>query len=266
MIIDMNNKLAQKSLIVFDLDGTLTPTKSPLEADMSRALAALLAEKKVAVIGGGNYKQFRKQFIANLDCPTGLLANLFLFPTTATAFYRYEGGWKNVYAHTLSKAQKQSVRKAVKDVFKEIGYVPPKKTYGKTLEDRGSQMSYSFLGQDVVAQLGKKGVRLKEEWTKKNTPLKLEIAGMLQKKLPELEVHAAGFTTIDITKQGIDKAYGVRQIEKYLRIPIKDMVFIGDALYPGGNDAAAKKSGVQTVPTTGPKETIAIIKKILNTE
>ncbi len=257
------SSLSQKTLIVFDLDGTLAPTKSPLEPDMSRTLSVLLAQKKVAVIGGGTYRQFRRQFISRLDCPGGLLKNLFIFPTTATAFYRYDKGWRNVYAHTLSKGEKQKVRKAVMDVFKEVGYVPPEKIYGKTLEDRGSQMSYSFLGQDVVAKLGKKGVRLKEEWTKKNTPLKLKIAGMLQKKLPELEVHAAGFTTIDITKQGIDKAYGVRQIEKYLRIPIGDMVFIGDALYKGGNDAAAKKTGVRTIPTSGPKETIRIIEKIL---
>ena len=149
-------------------------------------------------------------------------------------------------------------------VFMKINYIPPKKTYGKTLEDRGSQMSYSFLGQDVVTTLGKKGVRLKEEWIKNNMPLKLKIASMLQKKLPNLEVHAAGFTTIDITRQGIDKAYGVRQIEKYLHIPIKQMLFIGDALYPGGNDAAAKKTGVQTIAVKGPTDTIKIIKKILN--
>jgi hypothetical protein len=257
-------QLSKKSLIVFDLDGTLTPSKSPLESDMARALMALLTEKRVAVIGGGTYKQFRRQFISNLHCPSKLLGNLFIFPTTATSFYRYDKGWKNVYAHILSKAQKQKVRKVIKDVFNEIDYIPPKKTYGKTLEDRGSQMSYSFLGQDVVAQLGKKGVRLKEEWTKKNTSLKLKIASMLQKKLPDLEVHAAGFTTIDITRQGIDKAYGVRQIEKYLRIPIKQMVFIGDALYPGGNDAAAKKTGVRTIAVKGPADTIKIIKKILH--
>jgi hypothetical protein len=255
--------LSKKSLIVFDLDGTLTETKSDLGPDMSRALVDLLREKKVAVIGGGSYRQFRRQFLANFDCPPALLENLFIFPTTATAFYHYHEGWKNAYAHFLSKVQKQKIRKAVRDVFKEVHYIPPEKVYGKTLEDRGSQMSYSFLGQDVVARLGPKGVRLKKEWTKKNTLLKLKIAGMLQKKLPNLEVHAAGFTTIDITQHGIDKAYGVRQIEKYLRIPIKDMVFIGDALYPGGNDAAAKKTGVQTIAVKGPKDTITIIKKIL---
>ena len=255
--------LPQKSLIVFDLDGTLTETKSNLKPDMSTALGRLLVEKKVAVIGGGTYKQFRRQFISNLHCPSALLKNLFVFPTTATSFYHYNKGWKNVYAYSLSGTEKQSIRKAIKDVFAEIHYTPPRKTYGKTLEDRRSQMSYSFLGQDVVAELGAKGVRLKKEWTRKNTPLKLKIAGMLQKRLPNLEVHAAGFTTIDITKKGIDKAYGVRQIEKYLHIPIAAMVFIGDALYPGGNDAAAKKTGVQTIAVKGPADTIAIIKKIL---
>ena len=201
-----SKKLADKDLVVFDLDGTLTPSKSPLEPDMAKALRELLAHKRVAVIGGGTYRQFRRQFVSHLGCPPRLLGGLFLFPTTATTFYRYKGGWKNVYRHPLSKERKRKVRAAIGDVFKTIGYAPPEKVYGTTLEDRGSQMSYSFLGQDVVAVLGAKGVRMKKEWTKKNTPLKLKIAGMLQKKLPDLEVHAAGFTTIDITQKGIDKA------------------------------------------------------------
>jgi phosphomannomutase len=257
--------LTKKDLIVFDLDGTLTPSKSPLEPDMAKTIAKLLAAKRVAVIGGGAYHQFRKQFVAKLHCPPRLLANLFLFPTTATAFYRYQNGWKNVYAHVLPQTQKKKVRQAIKEVFKETSYVPPEKTYGKTLEDRGSQMSYSFLGQDVVAILGRKGVRLKEEWIKKNTPVKLKIAKLLQKRLPDLEVHAAGFTTIDITKRGIDKAYGVRQIQKQLHIPIKSMVFIGDALFPGGNDAAAKKTGIDCIPVGGPDDTKRVIEKILAT-
>ena len=56
----------------------------------------------------------------------------------------------------------------------------------------------------------------------------------------------------------------MRQIEKVLKIPIRKMVFIGDALYKGGNDAAAKKTGVDTIAVGGPKDTIEIIKKIVN--
>jgi HAD superfamily hydrolase (TIGR01484 family) len=250
-------------LVVFDLDGTLAESKSDVMPAMAASLARLLAKKKVAVIGGGTWRQFRRQLVGHLHCSPELLKNLFLFPTTATAFYRYDRGWKNVYARALSPSKKAKIRRALRDVFRDIGYVPPQKTYGVLLEDRGSQMSYSFLGQSVVAMLGAKGVRLKKEWTARNTPLKLRIARMLQARLPELEVHAAGFTTIDIVTRGIDKAYGVRQIERYLRIPIKDMVFIGDALFPGGNDAAAKKTGVRAIPTKGPKETRAIIREIL---
>jgi hydroxymethylpyrimidine pyrophosphatase-like HAD family hydrolase len=86
---------------------------------------------------------------------------------------------------------------------------------------------------------------------------------IMEKSLSGFEVRRGGLTSIDVTMKGIDKAYGVRQIEKILRIPIKDMIFVGDALYKGGNDAAAKKTGVQTMAVKGPADTIAIIKKIL---
>ena len=148
-----------KDLIVFDLDGTLTPSKSNLEPDMSRSLALLLARKRVAVISGGSYEQFQKQFLGSLTCPQKFLQNLFLFPTNATAFYRYRSGWKNVYWLKLSKQDRKKIAWAFEDVFREIEYVPPKKVYGQVIEDRGSQVTFSALGQDVVARLGKRAAR-----------------------------------------------------------------------------------------------------------
>lgn len=250
---------ADKKLIVFDLDGTLTQTKSNLQPDMAKALRDLLATKKVAVIGGGTYKQFRNQLVAELKCPPPLLANLFLFPTTAMAFYHYRDGWKKVYRFVLSPKEWQLIKKTFAEVLREVNYVKPAKTYGKVLENRGAQVTLSFLGQDVVAQLGQKGVKLKEEWTKKNTPLKLRIAALTQKRLPNLEVRAAGFTSIDVTKKGVDKAYGIHQIKKMLKIQIKEMLFIGDALSPGGNDYAARKTGIDCIPVRGPEDTKRII-------
>jgi phosphomannomutase len=256
-------KYRKKDLIVFDLDGTLTPSKSNLESDVSDVLAALLAKKKIAVIGGGTYRQFKKQFIAEFRCPPALFKNLFLFPTTATAFYRYHHGWRRVYAFMLSRNESREVREAFADVLREIHYVPPLKTYGKVIENRGSQVTFSALGQDVVAVLGKRGLRLKEEWKRKNTPLKFRIAKLVQGRLPKLEVRASAYTSIDVTKKGIDKAYGIRQIEKTLRIPVKKMLFIGDGLYRGGNDAAAKRTGVDCIAVRGPADTIKVIKDIL---
>ena len=48
--------------------------------------------------------------------------------------------------------------------------------------------------------------------------------------LPEFEVRLGGLTSIDVTKKGIDKAYGIRQVKKRLSVPIKEMAYVGDAL------------------------------------
>ena len=149
----------------------MTETKSNLTADMEKALIELLRVKDVAIISGGSYKQVRKQFITKFHCPPALLSRLHMFPTTATSFYRYKSGWKKVYRHILSKKQRNAIRRAFQDVLREINYVPPKKLYGKVIEDRETQVTFSALGQEVVSMLGKEGVRLKKKWTKENTPL-----------------------------------------------------------------------------------------------
>ena len=255
--------LAQKDVIVFDLDGTLAESKAPLKKDMDEALTKLLQSKKVAVIGGGSYEVFKNQLIANLHCSPELLKNLFLFPTTSTSFYRYNKGWKKVYRKVLKPAEKKKILKAFDHAFEATNYAHPKKVWGTVIEDRDTQMTFSALGQDVVTALGKRGIAMKEEWFKKNQPLRMKMIKIMAKELPNFEVRGGGLTSIDVTQKGIDKGYGVRQIEKYLHVPIKRMVFIGDALYKGGNDAAAKKSGIQTIAVKNPGDTIKIIKKIL---
>jgi hydroxymethylpyrimidine pyrophosphatase-like HAD family hydrolase len=140
-------------------------------------------------------------------------------------------------------------------------YVPPEKIYGEVLEDRGSQISFSPLGQKVVDVLGQEGIKLKEEWGK--TPWRPRIAEAVAKRLPEFNVKMGGLSTIDVTKQGIDKAYGLRQIEEHLKIPIANMLFIGDAIFPGGNDYAATTTGVEYVKVSGPEETKKVIEEIV---
>lgn len=268
-----------KKLIVFDLDGTLAPTKAQMDSEMVDLVKRLLTVKKVAIIGGGKLQLFKHQFLKPLSAksfkrhlggsasggkiPKSLYSNLFLFPTTATTFLKYNGGWKKVYAHNLTKAEVAKILSAFKQVYKDINYKLPQKTYGKVIENRGSQVTWSALGQDVVKVLGKKGIELKNKWRDENTPLKLKIAGELRKLLPNLEVHAAGHTSIDVTKKGIDKGYGLHQIEKYLGVKIKDMLFIGDAIFPGGNDYAVVKTGVDYKKVKDPEETKKIIRKLI---
>lgn len=255
--------LKNKDLIVFDLDGTLAPSKSTIDKEMNSLIERLLIHKKVAVIGGGKLELFKHQLLNELKVPKELLKKLFLFPVTATSFFRYNNGWENVYTHNLTTEEVDKIMSAFTKVFKKINYQKPEKTYGKIIENRGSQITWSALGQDVVKVLGEKGVDLKNKWRDENTPLKLKIAKSLQEYLPNLEVHAAGYTSIDVTKKGIDKAYGLKQMEKFLKTKIKNMVFVGDAIFPGGNDYAITKTPIDYFAIKTPEDTKTVIRQIL---
>src|SRR6185369_5118565 len=161
-------KIKDKDLFVFDLDGTIVETKSLMDAEMALLMARLLAIKKVAIIGGGKYETFQELFISRLKCPEELLERLFLFPTTATAFYKYDHGWKKVYGLLLTASESQRIKAAFEEVFQEIGYKHPEKTYGNIIEDRRTQVSFSIFGQDVVKVLGEEGIRMKKKWLKDN--------------------------------------------------------------------------------------------------
>ncbi len=241
------NLLANKEIFVFDLDGTLTRSKQPLDAAMARLLTGLLRENKVAVIGGGGFRQFQKQFLRRL-APS---KNLFIFPMNATAFYRYNRGWKKIYEYKLSHKEKTSVLRAFTKVFRETGYQAPRQVYGPVLEDRGSQITFSALGQRAP-------LLSKVRWNKTQDSRPL-LMRRLRKYLPQLEIRSGGLTSIDITRKGIDKEYGIGQIEKRLKVSRHQMIFVGDALYPGGNDYAAVKSGVDCLKIFGPQE----VEKIL---
>src|SRR6185436_11971859 len=121
MEITDTNKLTPKDLIVFDLDGTLARSKTAIEPDMKNLFLDLLRVKKVAVIGGGKYEIFQMQLLNELG-DTELLKNLYIFPTTATAFYHYENGWQQVYALNLTDEEVKKIKDTFEKVFTEIGY------------------------------------------------------------------------------------------------------------------------------------------------
>lgn len=248
-----------KELIVFDLDGTLTKSKSDMDEEMAFLFSKLLEVKKVAIIGGGKYDQFKRQFLDNLFAPKELLAKLLLFPASGTAFYRYDNNdWRNIYSKNLTEEEKKKVFVAFEKTFQELGYKHPDETFGELIEDRGTQITFSALGQEAP-------LNLKEKWKAEHSDIKMKIAETLRKYLPDMDVGSAGYTSIDVTRKGIDKGYGLRQIKEYLGVPFEDMLFVGDALFPGGNDEAALNTGVLCFEVKDIEETKKLIKYLIKT-
>lgn len=238
----------KRMVIAFDLDGTLAPSKSPLPDRMDAALNQLLGKYHVCVISGGKFEQFEKQLLGNLHSDSSNLEKLHILPTSGTRYYRYDvnkSSWTVVYSEDFNDQQKTKIIKSLKHAADHFD-MHEKKVYGDVIEDRGTQISWSALGQDIVDELGQEGVRLKEEWDPDNKK-KLRMVDYLTPLLEEFEVRAGGTTTIDITKKGIDKGYGMRKIMEILKVSKDDIFFIGDRLTEGGNDFPVKAMGIDTI-------------------
>lgn len=242
-----------KRLIVFDLDGTLAPSKSPPDDVIAALLHDLLGIVKVAVISGGSWPQFEKQLLARLPGDQSL-ANLYLLPTCGTQFYRHEEEWVRVYSEDLSPDERRKIVSSSQRALDLTGLAPAR-VWGEVIEDRGSQITLSALGQGAPLEE-------KERWDPDFSKRK-RITAVLDTLIPEFSVRMGGATSIDVTKPGIDKAYGIRKLRDILSIPLSEMVFIGDALFEGGNDYPAEQAGVDCIPVRGPDETKLVIETII---
>lgn len=242
-----------KKLIVFDLDGTLAESKSSLDAEMATLLSALLGLVKVAVISGGNWAQFKKQLLANLPHDEHL-KNLSLLPTSGTKFYKYESDWEQLYAEDFTVDEKKKIISSLKQVVESSSF-KIENIWGETIEDRDSQITFSALGQQAP-------IEEKKKWDPDFTKRK-KMKVRLDNLIPEFSVRLGGTTSVDITKPGIDKAYGIKKLRDTLGIAIDEMIFIGDALFPGGNDYPAKEAGVVSIQVRDPNESKRVIEAIV---
>lgn len=241
-----------KKLVVFDLDGTLAKSKSPIDATMAGLLYGLLGVAKVAVISGGDWPQFETQLLANLPSDPRL-TGLCLLPTCGTKFFQYSDAWNELYSEELTVAEKTKITAALTAAMTETNLDAPT-TWGDIVEDRGSQITLSALGQH--APLAEKA-----KWDPDQTKRK-ELLAHLAPLLPEFSVRMGGTTSIDVTRSGIDKAYGIAKLRDLLGISLDEMIFVGDSLFVGGNDYPAREIGVVSIAVAGPQETGPVIEAI----
>jgi phosphomannomutase len=235
-----------KKLIVFDLDGTLAESKSSLDGEMATLLGALLGVVKVAVISGGNWPQFEKQVLSNLPHDEHL-KNLSLLPTCGTKFYQYKAKWELLYSEDFTDQEKKNIIGALKQAIESSAF-EAHKTWGEIIEDRGSQITFSALGQHAPLEDKKKWdpdfVRRKKMKT------------LLDQPIPEFSVRLGGATSVDVTKH-------IRKLRDTLGIAIQEMIFVGDALFPGGNDYPAKEAGAESIEVRDPNESKRVIEAII---
>lgn len=246
-----------RRVVVFDLDNTLAVSKSPITDRMAVLLGRLLSRVQVCVISGGKFEQFRLQLIERLDVPPRTLEALHVMPTCGTRYYRFDAAieaWRQVYAEDLAAEQKTLIAGALEQGASALGFCGTT-LWGNQIEDRGSQVTFSALGQEAP-------VAEKEAWDPDDRK-KRELRDVVAREIPEFEVRIGGSTSIDVTKHGIDKAYGMQKLIAQLGLTKEQLLFVGDQLGENGNDYPVKAMGVDCLPVAGWQDTALVIETIL---
>jgi phosphomannomutase len=247
-----------KKIALFDLDDTLSVSKQPIQEREAQAFATLLNTMKGGIVSGAKISQMESQVIAHLPEGTNL-SNLYCFTQNAASCYLYkEGSFAPVYSFLFTEEESKEVLQALTDVLEETNLLEGEPSYGDRIEHRGSQITLSALGQSAPPEV-------KKVWDpdqKKRSMLRER----LLPRIPNFDIGIGGGTSLDITKKGINKTYAISWLKEHEGIDIQDMVYVGDALFPGGNDAVVIPTGIPTVATKGPEETTLIIERILRGE
>ena len=239
------------ALAIFDLDDTLAPSKSKVDPTVVDLLVALTRVVDVAVISGGRFEQFDSQLLTSVH-DDAALAHIHVLPTCGTRYLVHgDGGWVEVYNEPLTGDEQARAAAVLEEGARALGLWEAD-TWGDRIELRGSQVTFSALGQEAP-------VDAKKAWDPDGAK-KERLRAYAAERLPNLEVRSGGSTSVDITRAGIDKAYGVRKLLGRLGLEPDQAVFFGDRLDEGGNDYPVIATGVPCVAVTGWEDTPAKVR------
>lgn len=250
-------------LAAFDLDDTLSKSKQSLGEEVAILLGKLAEKTPVAVISGGSFIQFEKQFLSNwkkfVPQSAQVNRNVILLPTCGTQTYMYDidsSSWVKKEEHSFSELTREKIIRALTSIIASGEMDIPKEHYGNHIEDRGTQITFSGLGQDAPSD--------KKSLWDPTFVKRQKIKAKLEAEVPEIEASIGGTTSLDILPKNFDKAVALDLLIQRLAIEKTEVIFVGDALFPGGNDYPVHRAGYTTERVYSPEDTVGLLKKWLS--
>lgn len=250
--------LPDKKIIAFDVDGTLTVSKTLITESMAHLIKELVKKKQVLAIAGGSFHQLETQFLPpflNDEAMLPFIHNFTLLPTSGSQRYEYDEEkkeWVMRDKEPLDAGVKEKAIKLLQKVIENPIYEIPPNPTGKIIEDRDTQITFTPNGQQAPV-----AIKMKFDPDRKKRE---KIKAMLDPELPEVSILINGTSSIDILPKGFNKAVGLNRYLNKVGLDKSNVLFIGDGIFPGGNDYSVLEAGFDTIAVKNPAETEAIIK------
>lgn len=244
-------KYGKYAIILFDLDGTLTESRQQVEPDMAELFTRLTKQYKVGIVSGCSLDRIDEQLLNHV--PGCEIFNLYLFPSTASCGYKFgmNGDLVCLYEKLITLEEKSRIT----DIMLFVCHNVVDHSYGEIIEDRGGQIALALTGLDAPLDVK----RNFDPDNRKREALKAE----LDKLLTGYEVIIGGTTTISVTRKGVDKSCCLNAIVVD-GIRLDKVLYIGDALYKGGNDYPLVQAGIDCISVSSLSETAVVIQKLLS--
>ncbi|OGG60148.1 hypothetical protein A2765_01095 [Candidatus Kaiserbacteria bacterium RIFCSPHIGHO2_01_FULL_56_24] len=240
--------------VIFDLDDTLAESFQPPTAEILEKIFALAERFPVAVMSGAAFSRIERDILKRVPHQNDA-SNFYVLSDNAARCDVWKGaGWETAYSFPLSEDERAGITQAIEEAVEETDiFDGEEKLY--RIVDRETSVAFAALEDDAPKTK-------KSAWDPQMVK-RPKLGNALQEKLPGYEVLIGGKTTIDIVRKGVSKAFGVEWLAKELKTDPKDMLFVGDAFYEGGNDAVVIPTGITTHMTSGPEETEKLIDEML---
>ena len=260
--------MAKKTIILFDMDGTLTPARMAATEAVGKSLAKLSSHAKIGIVTGSDFDYLIQQCESLWDgIATASPEDFFLMPCNGTKLYTWENNdWK--------LQQEVNMRDEVGDEnFNELMKLLITSQFGFSCSEhnlpltghfisyRGSMINWCPVGRNANNDQRKAFIK----WDKENN-VREGTLGELQDLVDgifgfdKVVLALGGNTSIDIYPAGWDKTYALRYFPDY------DCWFVGDRCEENGNDKTiydALSIAGRSYKTTGPEMTSEIISDII---
>lgn len=260
------------SVVLFDMDCTLTPARKKIDSKMIRVLSRLLNLTKVGIVTGSGYQYIQEQLSPLWDSINPpRLENLTLYPCNGTKHYEWNGQkWvqksdNNMMYHVGISAFQELLKNVVKLQLKAMTceeLLGDSLVFGHFTSNRGSLLNWCMIGRDAIDRDRKIFEAIDEEKCVR-TILKSDLDFALESSdttRGKFTTALGGKTSIDIYPVGWNKTFTLHNFYKDQKV-----YFVGDNCEKGGNDheiyEEVNQNGNGAFQTSGPNETIIIIEE-----
>ena len=240
----------KKNVIIADVDETICETCQQISPEMAEQINNMIQQGyEFAFISGTKMEDLVNMISSRIKEPHHLLA------TTGTNYTFVKNGIRETkYRNSFTQEEKKEIFDAFKNVIDHFK-IRTMTTPEDQLQDRDSQITFSAIGRNAPIEIKKRydpNEKKRKIWVR-------FLKGHIDESKYEIKI--GGTTSIDVTRKGLDKEWGITEFAKYHHVLLSNILFFGDKIYPGGNDYPAARI-VDCIAVKNPHETLRELKKL----